>query len=152
MAIMKRLSIYMLLTALLAGALIACDTTKPKGIITASCEHLEMGCNIDDIHVQTDRAPTIMRHFKLNVQAPGADEVYASFAMEGMEMGLNRYRLLAGDADDWYADVTLPVCARARLDWLLKLDVRAKGTVSQYQLTFTSELASRQAARSYWSD
>ena len=136
---MKRLSIYILLIALSAGALIACDAAKPKDIITVPCERLEMGCNIDDIRVQTDRAPSIMRPFKLHVQVPGADEVYASFAMEGMEMGLNRYRLLAVDSDDWYAEVTLPVCARGRLDWLLKLDIRAKGTVSQYQLTFTSE-------------
>ncbi|HYG14046.1 MAG TPA: hypothetical protein VD885_07875, partial [Methylophilaceae bacterium] len=60
----------------------------------------------------------------------------ASFAMQGMEMGLNRYRLLRQPDGKWAAEVTLPVCVQGRSDWLMELEVIEPDGAHRYQLAF----------------
>lgn len=79
-----------------------------------------------------------MQPFGLSVSVTEATAVYASFAMAGMEMGLNRYRLLQQADGLWAAQITLPVCARGRNDWTMLLEVLTPAGASNYTLTFGS--------------
>jgi hypothetical protein len=55
------------------------------------------------------------------------DSVTVTFAMQGMDMGMNRYQLISDGADRWLGNVTLPVCSSGRSDWLADLEVITKG-------------------------
>ena len=68
-------------------------------------------------------APGGLKPFGLQVAAVGAKAVSASFAMQGMDMGENRYRLIQGQDGTWRADVILPVCVAGRADWMMTLEV-----------------------------
>lgn len=83
------------------------------------CADLTQGCAIRGIEVRADRLPSALHPFLLSVRAPGARQVSVEFVMQGMEMGLNRYRLIAQKDDLWQARVTLPVCVSGRRDWVL---------------------------------
>ncbi|QBC42658.1 hypothetical protein [Iodobacter fluviatilis] len=74
--------------------------------------------------------------YKVNSQAPlnankpvqlqvegKAKQIHASWQMQGMEMGPNRYRLLSNDQQHWHAQTALPICTNKRQDWLLKLEI-----------------------------
>ena len=73
------------------------------------------------VEVKFSALPSALQPFDLAVQADGVKQVYASFVMVGMEMGLNRYRLVAADNKVWRAKVILPVCVAGRRDWVLTL-------------------------------
>jgi hypothetical protein len=60
----------------------------------------------------------------LRVAAGEAVEtVMISFAMRGMDMGLNRYRMVRGASNTWTADVTLPICVSGRSDWIAGVEL-----------------------------
>ncbi len=65
------------------------------------------------------------------------DSVTASFSMSGMDMGVNRYRLISDGADRWLANVTLPVCTSGRSDWLAAVEVVAAGRRYAVEVPFT---------------
>lgn len=88
-----------------------------------TCADLTQGCTIRGIEVRADQPPSALHPFLLSVRAPGARQVSAEFVMQGMEMGLNRYRLIAEKNGLWQARVTLPVCVSGRRDWVLWLEV-----------------------------
>ena len=50
-------------------------------------------------------------------------EIYVTFAMQGMDMGLNRYRLYGDSMSAWKADVTLPICLSGRSDWIAEFEL-----------------------------
>ncbi len=77
--------------------------------------------------------PAMLKTFDLEVVAPVGAEPYASFHMRGMEMGMNRYRMLRM-GDHWQANVMLPACVQGRRDWMLLLE--AGGRI--YELPFTA--------------
>jgi hypothetical protein len=68
-------------------------------------------------------SPGALKPFVLEVAAPEAKAVAATFAMVGMDMGENRYQLVRTDAGPWRASVILPVCVAGRADWLMTLEV-----------------------------
>ena len=90
-----------------------------------SCAALTQGCALDQgkLFVKTDRAPAPLKPFSLTVLAPSAQAVYAEVQMQGMEMGLNRYRLIPQANGEWRATITLPVCVTGRRDWLMLIEV-----------------------------
>lgn len=104
--------------------------------VDLSCPDLVAGCLLpaQRLRIVFDRYPRSMQPFQLLVEAPDAREVHASFVMSGMQMGLNRYRLLADGPGRWKAEITLPVCTEARNDWVMTLDVDGQ----RYQLQFRS--------------
>lgn len=57
-------------------------------------------------------------HLQLHIEGieQPVEEVTVEFFMEGMEMGLNRYRLLYVE-NVWQGEITLPVCVAGRSDW-----------------------------------
>ena len=67
--------------------------------------------------------PKALEAFTLAIDAPGAGKVSAEFQMVGMDMGFNRYDLRAGQADEFTANITLPVCVSGGHGWVLYLEI-----------------------------
>ena len=109
---------------------------KKEDATSVPCPDIVTGCADPQsgLRVRFNQTPRPMQAFKVDVVLPEAHEVYARFVMQGMEMGLNRYRLLLDGTGRWQAEVMLPACVQGRRDWLLILE--ADGT--RYQLPFSS--------------
>jgi hypothetical protein len=126
-----------LTTLLLCSALAACSPPAPQ----VDCPEISRGCKLDGLTVSTSQPPQIMQPFQLVLQwepseAEAIGEVHASFAMEGMEMGLNRYRLVKKSDGLWQAEITLPLCVRGRADWMMQIDAKTRFGSKQYRLGF----------------
>lgn len=105
-----------LLLLLLAGC------AKAPEVVSVSCGNPLFGCRLtENLTVRFLQPPSVMQAFDLEVTSAG-NELHASFQMQGMEMGLNRYRLLR-EGNKWRAKVMLPACVQGRRDWLLRLEV-----------------------------
>lgn len=79
------------------------------------------------------KTPSVMQKFDLEVNAPEDAAPHASFQMRGMNMGMNRYRLI-WDGKSWHAEVMLPACIQGRHDWILRLEAVDK----VYEIPFVS--------------
>lgn len=122
---------YLIMLALLAGVS-AC--ARPPVIHIVNCPDPVAGCRLDaGLEVRFSKIPAVMQKFELDLVAPESAAPYASFQMQDMDMGLNRYRLLRHDGK-WHAEVTLPACVRGRHDWILRLEAGGK----IYEMPFTS--------------
>ncbi|MBI5752870.1 MAG: hypothetical protein HZA59_12140 [Hydrogenophilales bacterium] len=90
-----------------------------------ACVALIQGCSVEQgkLFAKTDSVPTPLKPFALTVAAPTAKEVHVELHMQGMEMGLNRYRLIRQDNGEWRATLTLPACVAGRRDWLMVIEV-----------------------------
>ena len=122
----KLLAIFGLIALLVSAELYNVFKAPPETEIpVAKCADLIHGCRIvllkKAVEVKFSALPSALKPFDLTVHADGVKQVYASFVMVGMEMGLNRYRLVATGNNSWYAKVILPVCAAGRRDWMLTL-------------------------------
>lgn len=100
----------------------ACTQTKTPVV---ACAALMRGCTLehDKIMVRSDSAPSALKPFVLTITAPAAQEVYVELQMQGMDMGLNRYRLLHQANGEWRASITLPACVTGRRDWTMVVEV-----------------------------
>jgi len=73
-----------------------------------------------------------MQPFRVELEVTGlppaiVTEVVVSFAMAGMDMGLNRYRLDPGsEPGRWRGQVTLPICSSGRTDWLAQISATTR--------------------------
>ena len=122
----KLLAIFGLIALIVSAELYNIFKEPPETKIPAAkCADLIHGCWIvlskKPVEVKFSALPSALKPFDLTVQADGVKQVYASFVMVGMEMGLNRYRLVAADNKVWRAKVILPVCVAGRRDWVLTL-------------------------------
>ena len=122
----KLLAIFGLIALLVSAELYNVFKAPPETETpVAKCAGLIHGCRIvlskKPVEVKFSALPSALKPFDLTVQADGVKQVYASFVMVGMEMGLNRYRLVAAENDVWRAKVILPVCVAGRRDWVLTL-------------------------------
>ena len=112
---------------------------KKPDLPIISCPDLSKGCSLDvGLSISTDHPPQIMLPFKLLINASEMTPAAASFSMQGMDMGLNRYRLIKQENDSWTADVTLPVCIQGRSFWLLELEVEMHSKQQRYYVAFNS--------------
>jgi hypothetical protein len=119
--------------ALAVLGLVACVKEAPTQPV--ACQNPVAGCVVtSEISVKFSSQPAVMHKFSLDVQAPQIADLHASFQMQGMDMGPNRYRLL-WDGKQWHADVMLPACVRGRHDWLLRLETRDR----VYEIPFVSQ-------------
>lgn len=125
--------VHRLLPILSLTLLAACEQAVPP---PTPCADLVRGCRVEQaaVEVRVDGVPSALHPFTLTVSAPGAKQVQAEFVMQGMEMGLNRYRLQRQPNGAWQARVTLPVCVSGRRDWLLVLEVDGE----RHTLAFTT--------------
>lgn len=64
-----------------------------------------------------------MQPFEVRLSGAQTNSATIEFSMEGMDMGLNRYRLRSLDEVTRAATVVLPVCTSARRDWLAQVNV-----------------------------
>jgi hypothetical protein len=140
-ATLKKMAGFIAVAAALAIVLtVYFVQTKSESVMQAmGCPDIVKGCSGDGLAVRLDQVPKAMRPFRLEVSAPEAESVEASFKMAGMEMGFNRYRLIRQGDQVWDADVTLPACVRNRKDWLLLLDIIERGNHRQVAIAFTAE-------------
>lgn len=103
--------------------LAACGKAPP---VTVTCADPRAGCQLPGgLELRFSRQPAVMQSFDLDVAAPADAAPYVSFQMRGMEMGLNRYRLLRKNGR-WHASVMLPACVQGRRDWVLRLEAGGK--------------------------
>jgi hypothetical protein len=101
------------------------------------CTDIVSGCGNDLFKLKFLNSPQVMKPIRLELETANARQVYASFAMERMEMGLNRYHLLKqADSDFWFAEVTLPVCVQGRSDWVVELEIKTQLQTMHYQIPF----------------
>jgi hypothetical protein len=121
--------------ALLAGLLLSRPAGQRPALIV-TCPDIVKGCALAHarLHVRFERQPRPMQAFRIEVTIPDVREVHARFSMRGMEMGLNRYRLLPDGPGRWHAEVMLPACIQGRDDWNLLLEANG----SSYEVPFRS--------------
>jgi len=107
------------------------------------CHDITQGCGNDHFIVRFDRIPHVMHPFGVTVEVGDAVKnpttgMHVSFAMAGMEMGLNRYRMLQQQDKAWHAEVTLPVCVQGKSLWNMQLEFKSAIGTERYRLTFES--------------
>ena len=114
--------------------LVACNKSPDAMLLAVTCRDPLAGCRLDaGIEIRFSQTPTVMQAFDLEVAAPQGADLHASFQMRGMEMGMNRYRLLQENGK-WRAKVMLPACVQGRRDWILRLEVSGK----TYEMPFVA--------------
>lgn len=120
--------LLLLLPVLLAlglPRLIGGDVGGP--ILTAHCPDLVQGCQVPfgerQVEVRFLSAPTPLKRFDLVVKAPDAGQVTADFAMQGMDMGPNRYVLQRTADGAWHGKIVLPVCVSGTSNWTMTLEL-----------------------------
>lgn len=114
-----------LFTAILF-AIVACTKETDALPVKAVCQNPLAGCEIDhEVRIRFSQLPATMQPFELEVMARDGADLHASFQMQGMEMGMNRYRLVR-EGGKWRARVMLPACIQGRRDWVLLLEISGK--------------------------
>lgn len=132
-----RVALSLCLALLLAAAWYFYPADKIHGQPVV-CADITKGCAADGWLIRFDRRPQMIKPFGIVAQLPDAQEAHIRFAMNGMEMGLNRYRLLPRADGAWTAEVILPICVRGRRDWLMQLELTTTKGATYYQLPFTT--------------
>jgi len=99
-----------------------CDITTQRCALQAPGLHLSLALGPN---------PAVMQPFSVTLaeadsRGPDLDEAIIGFSMDGMDMGLNRYRLEPAENGSWQAWVTLPVCASGRHDWRAELLLKSR--------------------------
>ena len=139
---MKRAAMVCLRAVLAATVLLTACARAPETM--HDCANLSAGCRVDGVYLSSNQPPQILKSFELRMEIHDPaltipDEVYASFGMEGMEMGLNRYRLIKKAEGLWVAEVNLPACVRGRADWTMLLELHGGMRSQRYMIGFQTE-------------
>ncbi len=98
-----------------------------------------------DVRLRLQLGPpvSVMRSFPIRVKLDGdygeVEQVSVLFTMEGMNMGLNWYRLKEGRAGRWIGQAMLPVCTSGRTDWIARVSVRAGRRDWKVEFPFEAE-------------
>ncbi|HHH43675.1 MAG TPA: hypothetical protein ENK49_06015 [Gammaproteobacteria bacterium] len=132
----------------LAGLLSSCDPA-PAPEVSAQPLRLSTPCNVRQgcravgetisARVVFGRQVRGLQPFPVQVMVDSADpieSVSVAFAMQGMDMGQNRYRLNGDTMSAWTASVTLPICSSGRSDWVADFDLLAAGRHYRFQVPF----------------
>lgn len=84
-----------------------------------------------DVRLQLQLGPpvTVLKTFPIRLKLDGdfgdVEQVDIVFDMEGMDMGLNWYRLKDAGNGRWIGQAMLPVCTSGRTDWVARVSVKA---------------------------
>lgn len=128
------------LTICLLGLfLLACqssDNQAPAELLALeqSCDIASAGCVAANEHlsvkVKFDSGFGALKPFRLRLQLDQItpvkiDGIELVFSMQGMQMGLNKYRLIRETDRLWTATVTLPICTSGRSDWLADFELKS---------------------------
>ena len=102
-----------------------------------ACADIMTGCGNELFKLKFISSPQVMKPMRLQLETNNAKQVYVSFSMEKMEMGLNRYQLIKqGDLELWMGEVTLPVCVQGRSDWVVEVEIKNQLQTMRYQIPF----------------
>jgi hypothetical protein len=108
-----------------------------------SCADITQSCGNELFTVKFAEAPQVMKPLHLNLhinRAEAVKNIHVAFAMQNMEMGLNRYRLIqANQSGAWQAEVTLPICVQGRSEWSMLLEIEAGEKIERFQLPFSAK-------------
>lgn len=120
----------------LLGALLLSGCGK-QDISVTHCPSLVQGCAVElgaeKVIVKTNTIPVPLKPFTLSISASSARQVNVVLQMQGMDMGLNRYRLLREPNGEWRATITLPVCVSGRRDWLMIVELDGERRAFAFQ-------------------
>ena len=86
--------------------------------------------------------PRALQPFPIHIQLDAdqqADAVTVAFSMQDMDMGTNRYRLIADASAGWNADITLPICMSGRSDWVADVELVVADRRMLIQVPFVLE-------------
>lgn len=75
-------------------------------------------------------------------QSGSVSAIEVAFAMKGMDMGVNRYRLVR-KGDHWESLVVLPVCTTGRTDWIVRMSVSSNNREYRAEFPFVSGRAAQ---------
>jgi len=114
----------------------------------ADCDAAIESCRIDAgaIHVTLTLGPNVkpLVSFPVQLQIEGGkvtdQSVIADFQMQGMDMGMNRYRLQAMGGAAWHGKATLPVCTASRMDWQAIVEFSLDGEPYRVVFPFHTEV------------
>lgn len=133
----------------LAAALSAVSCNKGGDATPAAPLQLSPACDVKvgcvaaagDFSLQFSLGPDlrVLAPFPVRVEVQGdqrVDSITATFAMRGMDMGMNRYQLISDGANRWLGNVTLPVCTSGRSDWIAVLQVVTEGRSFAVEVPF----------------
>ena len=154
-AIAGRMSVVLpgrvLLSVCAVCLFVSCDKAPeprlPVSRLTLSqpCD-VRQGCRVADesvaVTVIFDAEPRALQSFPIRVQFDGhqqADAVTVAFSMQGMDMGSNRYRLIADALGGWSAEIILPICTSGRTDWVADFELVVADRRLQIQVPFVLE-------------
>jgi hypothetical protein len=137
------------LLCVLAGT--ACDSSqqaeRPVTSLTVAgvCD-IQRGCEAGDaalsVAVRFDAPPHALKPFAIGLRVTGkepVETVMVTFFMQGMDMGLNRYRMLGDVSSGWLAEVTLPICMSGRSDWIAEFELVSAGRRVLLRVPFVLE-------------
>lgn len=106
-----------------------------------ACVDIMQSCGNAAFSVRFKEAPQVMKPLNLEFVSTAPKEIQnvrASFAMKGMEMGFNRYQLIKAGQNEWQAEVTLPVCVQGRSDWEMLIEIEAEEGKQRFLVPFSA--------------
>lgn len=136
--------------ALLCCALTGCGTDSPQTTqrsleVVPGCVPMDRWCEaggdgaVLGLRLGPDVKALAPFAVRARVQVPQeVRRIVVDFAMPGMDMGVNRYRLEPAYDGLWYGQVTLPICSTGRLDWVAELKVETAGAVYGARFPFST--------------
>ena len=117
---------------------------SPREVRAVDCDAAQTQCHIDvdglKVSLALQPGLVVLKPFEIVAKIEGAkglEQVIIDFQMVGMDMGFNRYRLLA-EGDMWKGTATLPVCTTTRNDWLAVIEFNHQGRDYRLLFPFTS--------------
>lgn len=137
------------IAVLMSGFLLISCTESPSFVelgTAGNCNATTQPCVVqhERIAVTMTMGPDVvpLKPFPVQVEIQGievdAGSVVVDFQMQGMDMGMNRYRLVTENSV-WSGEVTLPVCTASRMDWIGMVEFRSAGKTYQVQFPFRTE-------------
>jgi hypothetical protein len=144
-AMMRQMKVVLALAAALSA--VSCnkggDATPATPLqLSPECD-VKVGCvaAAGDLSLRFAMGPDlrVLAPFPVQVEVQGdrrVDSITATFAMRGMDIGMNRYQLISDGANRWLGNVTLPVCTSGRSDWIAVLEVVSEGRSFAVEVPF----------------
>jgi len=141
-----------MLVMIVAMVLVACSgggESERKLLGTADdCDAAVASCHIDTgaIQLTLSLGPGVkpLVAFPVHLTVTGGElaeqSVVVDFQMQGMDMGMNRYRLQQTESSLWQGHATLPVCTASRMDWLAIVDFSLNGQPYRAVFPFHTEI------------
>lgn len=140
-----RSTIILSFVALLAG----CNFSEQTGRVEAQatdCDVALSRCQLEidglQVSLTLEKGLAALKPFTITAEIQGGEgiaKVIMDFQMVGMEMGPNRYSLIAVDGAQWRGTATLPVCATSRTEWLAIMEFAHASNTYSLRFPFTTQ-------------